>query len=106
MHSYASGSGASTNMKCYMCQETHPIYKCPEFLKMNVDKRIKKVGELKICKNCFRENHTLEQCKARKCYQCNKSHNTLLHRNKNEIHTQTSERDNKPAATSIAVIST
>lgn len=99
VHSYASGSGTSMNMKCYMCQEPHPIYKCPEFLKMNVDRRIKKVGELKICKNCFRANHTLEQCKARKCYQCNKSHNTLLHRNnnKNETKTQTSDRDNKPA---------
>jgi len=40
MHSYASGSGTSTNMKFYMCQEAHHIYKCTEFLKMNVDRRI------------------------------------------------------------------
>lgn len=72
-------------MKCYMCQEPHPIYRCPDFIKMNVENRIKKISELKVCKNCFRTNHTVDQCKARKCNQCDRSHNSLLHRNNTKM---------------------
>ncbi|KAL4103845.1 hypothetical protein QTP88_019180 [Uroleucon formosanum] len=65
-------------MKCYNCQLAHSIYKCPSFLALPIADRIKRVGELKLCKICMR-THIGKKCDGKKCFQCHKAHNTLLH---------------------------
>ncbi|XP_060846165.1 uncharacterized protein LOC132925818 [Rhopalosiphum padi] len=67
-----------SGMKCYNCQLAHSIYKCPSFLALPIPERIKRVGELKLCKICIR-THIGKKCDGKKCFQCHKAHNTLLH---------------------------
>ncbi|XP_008182367.1 uncharacterized protein LOC103309231 [Acyrthosiphon pisum] len=83
-----SKKGASTflttyKMKCYLCQQPHPIYKCTVFLALDIPSRISKVNELKLCNNCLKKSdHQVKQCPARKCGKCQKLHNSLLHQEK------------------------
>lgn len=83
-----SKKGASTflttyKMKCYLCQQPHPIYKCTVFLALDIPSRISKINELKLCSNCLkRSDHQVKQCPARKCGKCQKLHNSLLHQEK------------------------
>jgi len=84
----ASRKGASSflstyKMKCYMCQQPHPIYKCTAFLALDIASRVSKVNELKMCSNCLKKtDHQVKQCPARKCVKCQKPHNLLLHHDK------------------------
>ncbi|KAF0729511.1 Integrase catalytic domain-containing protein, partial [Aphis craccivora] len=76
----ASTSFVSTaEIKCYACDLSHTIYKCPSFLSLAVADRIKRVNELGLCKVCLRK-HDVKRCLSRNnCYKCHKAHNTLLH---------------------------
>ena len=69
---------AFSGMKCYNCQLAHSIYKCQSFLALPIADRIKRVGELMLCKICMR-THIGKKCDGKKCFQCHKAHNTLLH---------------------------
>ncbi|KAE9521829.1 hypothetical protein AGLY_017764 [Aphis glycines] len=39
------------DIKCFVCKQSHTIYKCPTFLDMSVPQRIQKVTDLNLCKN-------------------------------------------------------
>jgi hypothetical protein len=65
-------------LKCYNCDGEHTIYKCPALLAFSISDRIKRIGELKLCKICLR-NHIGEKCTSRRCAKCMKAHNSLLH---------------------------
>jgi len=68
-----------SEIKCYVCDLPHTIYKYPSFLALAVFERIKKVNELGLCKVCLRK-HEIKRCLSRNnCYKCHKAHNTLLH---------------------------
>lgn len=68
-----------SEIKCYACDLSHTIYKCPSFLSLAVADRIKRVNELGLCKVCLRK-HDVKRCLSRNnCYKCHKAHNTLLH---------------------------
>ncbi|UYV63020.1 hypothetical protein LAZ67_2002864 [Cordylochernes scorpioides] len=42
--------------------------------------RRRKVKQLKLCFNCLRNNHSVNQCKSEfKCRKCQGKHNTLIH---------------------------
>ncbi|CAI6376040.1 unnamed protein product [Macrosiphum euphorbiae] len=86
-----SKKGASTflstyKMKCYMCQQPHPIYKCTIFLALDIASRIKKVDELKLCKNCLKKtDHHVNLCPSKKCTKCQQLHNSLLHKETSSV---------------------
>lgn len=65
--------------KCYYCQKNHSIFKCKEFLALEVKDRIAKVNALNLCKICFMPNHKTEDCQKNLCKICNSKHNILLH---------------------------
>jgi len=70
---------STAEIKCYACDLSHTIYKCPSFLSLAVTERIKRVNELGLCKVCLRK-HDVKRCLSRNnCYKCHKAHNTLLH---------------------------
>lgn len=70
---------AVSEIKCYVCELAHTIYKCPTFLALTVDDRIRKVKELELCKVCLRK-HDFKRCLSQNnCYKCRKARNTLLH---------------------------
>uniref|UniRef100_A0A2S2QB76 Uncharacterized protein n=1 Tax=Sipha flava TaxID=143950 RepID=A0A2S2QB76_9HEMI len=68
----------TAEIKCFICNQSHTIYKCPTFVAMSVDNRIKKTYELGLCKICLRR-HEKRKCFARHCFKCAKAHNTMLH---------------------------
>ena len=55
---------------------------CPEFIGMDIEKRQHTVKKLKLCNNCFRNNHETIFCFRRSfCNQsgCSEKHHRLLH---------------------------
>jgi hypothetical protein len=47
----------STESSCPVCNEHHAIYSCTTFLNLNINNRIKKIKELKLCLNCLKGGH-------------------------------------------------
>ncbi|UYV61690.1 hypothetical protein LAZ67_1005924 [Cordylochernes scorpioides] len=69
-----------TKANCFLCQQEHGIYLCPTFLDMEPIERRRKVKQLKLCFNCLRNNHSVNQCRSEfKCRKCQGKHNTLIH---------------------------
>ncbi|UYV72219.1 hypothetical protein LAZ67_9002228 [Cordylochernes scorpioides] len=69
-----------TKANCFLCQQEHGIYLCPTFLDTESLERRRKVKQLKLCFNCLRNNHSVNQCRSEfKCRKCQGKHNTLIH---------------------------
>ncbi|UYV75388.1 hypothetical protein LAZ67_13000092 [Cordylochernes scorpioides] len=69
-----------TKANCFLFQQEHGIYLCPTFLDMEPLERRRKVKQLKLCFNCLRNNHSVNQCRSEfKCRKCQGKHNTLIH---------------------------
>ncbi|XP_071052868.1 uncharacterized protein [Onthophagus taurus] len=66
-------------IKCVLCKAEHNLQHCPEFLQLNIQKRIEQVKKLKLCTNCLRLGHFINQCRSGLCKQCKSKHHTLLH---------------------------
>lgn len=63
------------------CQQNHLLFSCQQFRDLDVDTRIQKIANFKVCKNCLRPGHTEKQCHLSHCKYCTSRHNTLLHKN-------------------------
>jgi len=74
--------------KCYLCKQSHTIYRCPTFLNFSIFDRIKKVTELKLCKICLRL-HKGEKCQSKRCRICARPHNGLIHLSRSDNDTST-----------------
>lgn len=72
-------SGSQINSNCIYCSGQHSIYRCSSFKELNVNARIEFITNQGLCKNCLIYKHAMSMCTARKCLQCGKNHNTLLH---------------------------
>lgn len=74
---------STTDMKpefrlCKICKESHPLHRCPAFLKMTLNERKKSVREHELCNNCLRPSHFSKDCFAQACVRCQLKHNSLL----------------------------
>ncbi|XP_059225708.1 uncharacterized protein LOC131997872 [Stomoxys calcitrans] len=67
---------------CKLCpDERHTIRLCPRFISMNYSDRLSCIKRYKLCLNCFSKAHGVRDCKsAYNCGECQRRHNTLLHR--------------------------
>ncbi|XP_059221530.1 uncharacterized protein LOC131998438 [Stomoxys calcitrans] len=67
---------------CKLCpDERHTIRLCPRFISMNYSDRLSCIKKYKLCLNCFSKAHGVRDCKsAYNCGECQRRHNTLLHR--------------------------
>lgn len=66
-------------IKCPKCTKQHGLYNCKQFLDLAANERLTTANKLGVCKNCL-FNHNGNKCTSTKrCKQCNKAHNTLLH---------------------------
>lgn len=75
-----SKSFFSGNSVCALCNQSHPLYRCSDFLKLSVQARISKAKELKVCLNCLTKGHFVPQCHSRfTCRGCQSKHHNLLH---------------------------
>ena len=73
---------ATTNSykRCHYCKEIdHLIYKCDKFRAMTPNERLNWTQKQKLCVNCIRPGHETRTCPNKKCFKCDKKHNTLLH---------------------------
>lgn len=66
-------------INCPMCQENHRKYQCKKMRDFTVQARINEIKRLNLCLNYLGRRHTVKNCKAGSCKQCNKKHNSLLH---------------------------
>jgi len=65
--------------KCFLCNGNHFIYFCEKFLALTIPDRIKEVKRLRLCLNCFKNDHYVKTCKMGHCRECTGRHNTLCH---------------------------
>lgn len=67
--------------KCAICNlEQHKTYQCPTFLKLDLNGRLKKLHDRKLCENCIRPNCNPNRCTLRSCTNtgCDQKHNRLV----------------------------
>lgn len=83
---------ALVNKNSPICKKEHPVYACTTFKSFSVDQRIKEVQRLKLCKNCLRTGHSVQQCNFTHCKRCQIKHNMLLHAESGKT-TNTSNND-------------
>ncbi|XP_065086878.1 uncharacterized protein LOC135708701 [Ochlerotatus camptorhynchus] len=70
----------SPPIKCYACEQRHPLVKCTKFKKMSAADRLTLVNVNRLCLNCFRSDHFSRNCPSRyTCRFCKRRHHSLLH---------------------------
>lgn len=74
---YASQPSYSDN-RCQQCKGQHELYRCPTFLALKVEDRIKKQRAFKVCSRCLRKHQHPADCKFGSCPVCKRDHNRLL----------------------------
>ncbi|KAB0805650.1 hypothetical protein PPYR_02620 [Photinus pyralis] len=68
---------------CDICNQTdHRVaFKCPDFLNLSINDRIKKAKQLSLCLKCLgKGNHSQEKCRIKWCVICKQAHNVLIHK--------------------------
>jgi len=79
--SKSSYTHVATKEQCALCKDSHRMFKCDKFLRMEVKQSLNHVKQSKLCFNRlqpFVKNHT---CSKQVCYHCHKKHHTLLQLN-------------------------
>ncbi|KAL7022067.1 hypothetical protein ACKWTF_012118 [Chironomus riparius] len=78
------------NCDCFLCEQKHPFYKCPQLIASNDAARMEAVNRLQVCVRCLCSNkHKVEDC-PNKCLRCSisgctvKNKHPLLHGHSNE----------------------
>ncbi|XP_053968276.1 uncharacterized protein LOC128869694 [Anastrepha ludens] len=57
------------------------VYSCPVFASISPNECWKKARNVKLCINCLKPGHQVQQCKSSACRRCSLMHHTLLHFN-------------------------
>ncbi|XP_055706055.1 uncharacterized protein LOC129803485 [Phlebotomus papatasi] len=70
---------AEQNAKCPFCGQKHKVHQCPKFLSAKPGQRHHMVFDSKLCYNCLRDTHVIQDCPSGGCRTCHQKHNTLLH---------------------------
>lgn len=56
-------SESNSTPLCPMCKKNHFLFSCQDFRNLDVNSRIQKMNNFKVCKNCLRPGHSEKQCK-------------------------------------------
>jgi hypothetical protein len=68
-----------TQTQCTLCNGSHRLFKCDNFLKLQTQQRFNHAKQRRLCFNClqlFDKGHT---CSKQVCHKCQNKHQTLLH---------------------------
>lgn len=66
---------------CQLCHANHGLFRCTAFFGLTLKKRLEKVQEWNLCKNCLNPYHDIRYCKVNKnpCRRCpGEYHNSSL----------------------------
>ena len=77
-----SSSKERKSSACPCCKQAHPPYRCDEFKRMSVPERYEVVKSLKMCFNCLKQGHQVNECSNKTHCQvanCKRHHHSLLH---------------------------
>ncbi|XP_063907454.1 uncharacterized protein LOC135125723 [Zophobas morio] len=78
----SSRKGLPPAPTCPLCQNSHSLSRCEEFLAQGIQQKYDTIKSLKRCFNCL-GNHFLTSCASTNtCKHCNGKHHTLLHAEK------------------------
>lgn len=69
----------NSSFKCIICNQNHRIYDCQIFKSKSRKDKLIDISKHKLCINCLRQGHSLNDCRLGPCKICEKRHNTLLH---------------------------
>lgn len=64
--------------RCSVCNEDHPLYRCPRFRDLPVKERWLKAKKLHVCIKCLSHHDPKVKCNFDKCPVCGQGHNRLL----------------------------
>ncbi|XP_053968340.1 uncharacterized protein LOC128869760 [Anastrepha ludens] len=79
-HNQAVRSHQTTFGRCPCCSGKHTLVYCPDFRKKTSSAKLDLVHKAKLCKNCLKPGHTLDECSSTyTCQRCMQKHHTLLH---------------------------
>ena len=70
---------ATQQVQCLLCEGTHRLYQCRQFLNKLPTQRLEYVKQLRACYNCLEPYNKSHTCSKYACKTCNKKHHTLLH---------------------------
>lgn len=75
-----SSQSPAKSFECSMCKGDHRLYECSAFKSKSPKDRNSIVKSLKLCENCLKPGHKVEECKlVGSCRSCKRRHNSLLH---------------------------
>ncbi|CAB0006093.1 unnamed protein product [Nesidiocoris tenuis] len=70
----------SRSSGCFLCQRDHFLYRCPEWMKLDVGVRNFLVEAYKLCSRCLSDRHSVDVCpSSRSCIHCQDYHHSSLH---------------------------
>lgn len=85
---------------CLICKQyNHPLYACQKFLSFSLEAKLKFVKDNRLCENCLRAGHTVNDCRFGPCRKCEAKHNSLLHKDSaisRDVPSHTSVENSKP----------
>nr|CAH7762833.1 unnamed protein product [Callosobruchus chinensis] len=74
-----AATGESQGIKCLVCGGKHSTTSCDQLTKLNVNERMSRVKELRLCMNCLKKGHYSRFCRQKTCSKCRGKHHVLLH---------------------------
>ena len=105
----AYGAIVKETIFCQICQGNHKVQYCQELTYLDVAARIDLVKQKKLCFNCLRSSHMINQCPSKSvCRTCRGKHPSLIHgeRLSNErahvARAQSSEADNSNQSATVS----
>ena len=72
----------SKSRACLCCNQARPLYRCNEFKRKSVPERYEVVKCAKMCFNCLKQGHQVNECSNKTHCQvanCKRHHHSLLH---------------------------
>lgn len=79
VNAYVSSQNGTGKFVCFYCKNSHSVFKCASFAKLDVNSRNREAKRLQLCLNCLNPSHSVQECSKPPCKKCNRHINSLLH---------------------------